>query len=162
MAPLARWVFGSRPATTPSERRFALRVVAVTVIPLALICVLALIIGGTVEFARTNDAIKDARAATARTRALTLVLNAQRAFQTRSNAWAIYDACVENENQDQVTADLLRKFRRQIKSVPPPPDDPRARKALADSLDAIQVWLDAREPPGESDCQIPPFPRPER
>ena len=146
-----------------------LRATALVAIPMALICFFALGVGGTIAFLSARNAAHDAQDAsqraqdaTARTRILALELNGQRAAQTRANAWAIYDSCVENENQDQVTADLLRKFRRQIAEAPVQNGDTQALTARRATLEAIQTWLDAREPPGEKDCTIPPFPRPQR
>lgn len=157
MAPVR--LISHRPLT-PEERRLVLRATALVAIPMALICFLSLFIGGTIAFVSARNAAHDAQDASKRTRQLTLVLNAQRAIQTRTNAWAIYDACVENENQDAVTADLLRKFRKQISQAMA--TTAAGRSAREASIEAIQTWLDAREPPDEKNCTIPPFPRPER
>lgn len=151
-------MLGDRPLTE-DERRLVLRCVAVVAIPMALICMFALLVGFGIAFTNVHQAVDNAREADRKTRLLALQLNADRARQNAINSWDIYDQCVENENQDQVTADLLRKIRRQTLAAPPAPDE-RLREARREALDAIQTWLDAREPPGEPDCQIPPFPRP--
>lgn len=129
-------------------------------IPLALICTLALMIGGYVAYHYVNSDILSAEKAIREIKrnndahqALTLKLNAERLTRERSLAWQVYDACVENENQDETYARLFRKFYKLTLQAPPSPQ-------RAEVLQALQDTIDAREPPGEPDCAQPSFPRP--
>ena len=137
-----------------------MRVAAIIAIPLALICLLGLLVVGGVALTYTQNAISDneaaireARAATQRTRDLAVAMNADRKVNEHRLGWAVYDECIENENQDAALAKLLRK----VRDLTAQGEPSAARTAL---LQSIQETIDAREPPGEKDCTIPPYPRP--
>ena len=145
---------------TADERRLVLRSMVIIAIPLATICTLALLTGGLLAYHYTHQdirsnkqAIADSVAAITAVKNLTLTLNTVRRQSERALAWQVYDECVENENQDAANATLFRKVYRLVAQGPPNP-------ARNDLLQTLQETIDAREPPGEKDCQAPPFPRP--
>ena len=153
-------VFGHRPPLTEDERRLVLRSMTIIAIPLATICLFALLITGAVAYhythaaiASNEGAINDSQDAIAATRNLALALNAVRRSSERALAWQVYDECVENEAQDAANATLFRKVYRLVSEGPP-------SRARNDLLETLQETIDAREPPDEKPCQQPVFPRP--
>lgn len=149
----------TRPLTA-EERRMVLRAMALIAIPLATICVLALLIGGVVAYHYIDNsidansaAVKEAKAASSQAKDLARSLNAERRTRERTLAWQVYDECVENENQDASNVLTFRKIRALLQEGEPSP----ATQAL---IDTLTDTINSREPPGEPDCAEPSFPRP--
>ena len=163
MAPLRivrRYFLGDIPELTPEERRLVLRVVAVTSIPLALLVLFVVILGGAFTVSelreRTQDnkqAIRQASDAAQSAGLLALRLDEQRDAASNALAWQVYDQCVENENQDAANVALFRKVRAVVAQGP-------ANQARDELIVSLSKTIDAREPPGEMDCATPSRPRP--
>lgn len=160
--PVEQW-FARRLSTRPlteDERRMILRAMALIAIPLATICVLALLIGGAVAFHYIDNsidansvAIKEAEEASNQAKLLARSLNAERRTRERTLAWQVYDECVQNENQDASNVLTFRKVRALLQQGKLTP----ASQAL---IDTLTDTINSREPPGEPDCTRPSFPRP--
>lgn len=149
-------LFGQREPLTPEERRLVLRGLVALAVPLALITVAALLIGGVVAVgelrgkAQANkEATERATDAAQQAALLAIRLDEERLKREVAIAKEVYQNCIENENQDEVNTSVYRTVRKLLEDGQPSSQSQQVIDALSDAIAA-------REPDDEMDCVPPP------
>ena len=128
---------------SPADRRLALRIALVFAIPVTLIMMVPVVVGGVLYNEYNESRIGDNRESIRR-------VERERIERTRAINEFLFSQCINSEVRDAVTVDQYRSDIKLAKANFPP-------SRLLD--DWIQVRLDgivALEPPGEQDCTPPP------
>lgn len=137
---------------------------ALIAVPMAIICVVTLLIGGGVAYHYTNkaisnntEAIKTSRTAIAAARGLARSVDNNRRHNDNLGAWRDYDECKANEQQDLAHVAELNFFLGLARQAPPSVIRTRA-------IDRFTEIKNTLEPPPGSNppdrvCKIPAHPR---